>query len=97
VTFIGEPELVILSRRGVVAAALKGLTIMMVESRRDATQSPGGEIGRRNGLKIRFLVRGVRVQFPPRAPLSLLIHGVCRFELARRRHCGVERRTPIDY
>lgn len=29
---------------------------------------PGGEIGRRNGLKIRFSARGVRVQVPPRAP-----------------------------
>ena len=28
----------------------------------------GGEIGRRNGLKIRFPATGVRVQFPPRAP-----------------------------
>ena len=34
---------------------------------------PGGEIGRRNGLKIRFPATGVRVQFPPRAPLILLI------------------------
>src|ERR1019366_5328823 len=30
---------------------------------------PGGEIGRRNGLKIRFPATGVRVQFPPRAPM----------------------------
>ena len=29
---------------------------------------PGGETGRRNGLKIRFSVRRVRVQVPPRAP-----------------------------
>jgi hypothetical protein len=29
---------------------------------------PGGEIGRRRGLKILFLETGVRVQFPPRAP-----------------------------
>jgi hypothetical protein len=32
---------------------------------------PGGEIGRRNGLKIRFPATGVRVQFPPRAPIFL--------------------------
>jgi integrase len=30
--------------------------------------SPGGETGRRNGLKIRFPAMGVRVQVPPRAP-----------------------------
>ena len=29
---------------------------------------PGGETGRRNGLKIRFPATGVRVQVPPRAP-----------------------------
>ena len=30
---------------------------------------PGGETGRRNGLKIRFSVRRVWVQVPPRAPV----------------------------
>jgi hypothetical protein len=30
---------------------------------------PGGEIGRRKGLKILFPARGVWVQVPPRAPL----------------------------
>ncbi len=29
---------------------------------------PGGETGRRKGLKILFPATGVRVQFPPRAP-----------------------------
>ena len=33
--------------------------------------SPGGEIGRRKGLKILFLATGVWVQFPPRAPCEL--------------------------
>jgi hypothetical protein len=33
-----------------------------------ASMCPGGEIGRRNGLKIRFPATGVWVQFPPRAP-----------------------------
>jgi hypothetical protein len=32
--------------------------------------SPGGEIGRRKGLKILFRASGVRVQVPPRAPDS---------------------------
>ena len=30
--------------------------------------SPGGETGRRKGLKILFPATGVRVQVPPRAP-----------------------------
>jgi SAM-dependent methyltransferase len=34
--------------------------------------SPGGEIGRRKGLKILFAARRVRVQVPPRAPSCLL-------------------------
>jgi hypothetical protein len=34
------------------------------------SKCPGGEIGRRNGLKIRFPATGVRVQFPPRAPAT---------------------------
>ena len=33
-------------------------------------QGPGGEIGRRKGLKILFLAREVRVQVPPRAPMK---------------------------
>ncbi len=33
------------------------------------TASPGGEIGRRKGLKILFRASGVRVQVPPRAPV----------------------------
>jgi hypothetical protein len=37
--------------------------------------SPGGEIGRRKGLKILFAARRVRVQVPPRAP-ELLLFGV---------------------
>lgn len=32
---------------------------------------PGGETGRRTGLKIRSPERDVRVQFPPRAPTTL--------------------------
>lgn len=32
---------------------------------------PGGEIGRRKGLKILFPATEVRVQFPPRAPINL--------------------------
>src|SRR4051795_4470388 len=31
---------------------------------------PGGEIGRRKGLKILFRASGVRVQVPPRVPLT---------------------------
>jgi hypothetical protein len=37
---------------------------------------PGGEIGRRNGLKIRFSARRVRVQFPPRAPKQSVLTGI---------------------
>ncbi len=33
-------------------------------------ECPGGEIGRRKGLKILFRASGVRVQVPPRAPFS---------------------------
>ncbi len=35
-----------------------------------ASASPGGEIGRRKGLKILFRASGVRVQVPPRAPVT---------------------------
>jgi hypothetical protein len=45
--------------------------------------SPGGETGRRKGLKILFPATGVRVRFPPRAPCvsgtfreSYLIHQI---------------------
>ena len=48
--------------RGDSAAASPSLTRFFV------SLCPGGEIGRRNGLKIRFSARRVRVQFPPRAP-----------------------------
>src|SRR5580698_649418 len=40
----------------------------LLKYRRLTSACPGGEIGRRNGLKIRFSARRVRVQFPPRAP-----------------------------
>lgn len=41
--------------------------------------SPGGEIGRRKGLKILFRASGVRVQVPPRAPSEsdYLVSGEC--------------------
>ena len=32
---------------------------------------PGWRNGRRNGLKIRFPIRGVRVRLPPRAPFHI--------------------------
>src|SRR4051794_29996077 len=64
---------------------------------------PGGEIGRRNGLKIRFSARRVRVQFPPRAPFFLKLiergrtasRGLCRCTLRRdrTRNCGADDRT----
>lgn len=37
---------------------------------RKSTTCPGGEIGRRKGLKILFAARRVRVQVPPRAPTA---------------------------
>jgi hypothetical protein len=49
---------------------------------------PGGEIGRRNGLKIRFSARRVRVQFPPRAPL------ICRLATGPTRSRRIWRATP---
>ena len=39
---------------------------------RDVRTCPGGETGRRNGLKIRFPATGVRVRFPPRAPFRII-------------------------
>ena len=45
---------------------------------------PGGETGRRNGLKIRFSVRKVWVQVPPRAPKYLVYNqrvAISRFNL----------------
>jgi hypothetical protein len=46
---------------------------------------PGGEIGRRNGLKIRFSARRVRVQVPPRAPLPFKKSRCSAFVTHRRR------------
>lgn len=42
------------------------------------TSRPGGEIGRRKGLKILFPETGVRVQVPPRAPKAVVCGSLTR-------------------
>jgi hypothetical protein len=65
-----------LSRRRVGTAAPVALQYLVAVAR----ICPGGETGRRNGLKIRFPATGVRVRFPPRAHSGLA-------------RCGDRRRT----
>src|SRR5690348_8209018 len=54
---------------------------------------PGGEIGRRKGLKILFAARRVRVQVPPRAPRQpSLIQQFMGRPLLLRSGCGLNSR-----
>lgn len=63
-------DIVDLQTSNVVKEIKRGKPLQQVlqGAKRLFSMCPGGETGRRKGLKILFAVRRVRVQVPPRAP-----------------------------